>query len=256
MKILIKNRKWEKISVLIEKIEHQKWLAIVMHWLWGFKEQDHIRTFIKAFLDNWITVISFDTTNTFWESYWNYEDATVTNYYEDLEDIINWSKNEVFYQEPFYLAWHSLGWISTALYSQKYPLNVKALAPISPVVSWQLSLDIIPKSTLESWEKTGFKIKESVSKPWIIKKLKWSHFIDRIKYNLLTEVKKLTMPVLIIVWEKDDVTPPMHQEILYKELPWEKELHIIKWAEHTFRNENELTEIYNIMYKWIQNIDK
>lgn len=252
MKQFIKNRKWENICVLFEEVENNNAIAFVMHGLWGFKEQDHIRTFIKAFLDNNISVISFDTTNTFWESEWNYENATTTNYYEDLEDVISWAKTQKFYKEPFYLAWHSLGWISTCMYAQKNPNEVKALAPISSVVSGQMTIDIIPEEDLEKWKKDWFKIKESESKPWVIKKLKFSHFADRAKYNILPEANKLTMPVLLIVWEDDDTTPSSHQELLFNKLPWKKELHIIKWVWHTPRREKELKEIYDLFDKWIK----
>lgn len=252
MKQFIKNRKWENISVLVEEKENNNAIAFVMHWLWWFKEQDHIRTFIKAFLDNNITVISFDTTNTFWESDWNYENATTTNYYEDLEDVIFWAKNQEWYKEPFYLAGHSLGWISTSMYSQKNPSEVKALAPISSVVSGQMTVDIIPEEELKKRKEAWYKISESKSKPWVIKKLKFSHFADRAKYNILAEANKLTMPVLLIVWENDDRTPLSHQELLFNELTWDKELHIIKRAPHTFRKVNELNEIYDLFDKWIK----
>ena len=255
MKQFIQNRNWENISVIVEKKENSKWLAFVMHWLWSFKEEKQIRTIIKSFLDNNITVTSFDTTNTLWESDWNYENATVTNYYKDLEDVIEWVKTQSFYQEPFYLTGRSLWWICISLYTQKHPNSVKALAPISTIVSGQLSMKTKNSDDLDNWKSTWYLIKESVSKPWVIRKLKWSHMEDRLKYDLLKNVDKLNMPVLLIVWEKDNSTPAEHQKILYKELKWEKELHIIKWASHAFRKQEELDEVYNIFDKWIKRYD-
>ena len=74
---------------------------------------------------------------------------------------------------------------------------------------------------------------------------------DRLKYDLLPEVNKLTMPVLLIVGDKDDGTPPEHQKILFDKLPGKKELHIIKDAPHTFRDEKHLLEIKNLFLEWI-----
>ena len=54
-KFLIKNRKGQKISVLLELNEKQKGLAFVMHGLSGFKEQDHIKTFADAFKEKGFT---------------------------------------------------------------------------------------------------------------------------------------------------------------------------------------------------------
>src|SRR5437667_2029568 len=129
------------IVVRVERNDdpNPKGLAFVMHGLGGTKDEAHIKIFAEAFKEKGFTVVRFDTTNTFGESAGTYEDATVTNYYEDLEDIITWAKSQAWYQEPFYLIGHSLGGISTTLYAEKYPKEIKGLAPISTVVSGTLS---------------------------------------------------------------------------------------------------------------------
>lgn len=250
----IRNRKNQKIVVLSEKVENQKGLAFVMHGSGGFKEQSHIQTIAEVFKENEYTVIRFDTTNTLGESDGNYEDATTTNYYEDLEDVIKWSVTQEWYQEPFVLAGHSLGGMSVALFAENYPEKVRAVAPISTVVSGTLSIKAhkyYEPEEFEKWEKTGWLEEESRSKPGVMKRLKWSHIADRLKYDLLPRVDRLTMPVLLIVGEKDTSTPPEHQQILYEALPGKKELHIIKGASHTFCNPEHLAEIKQLFNKWI-----
>ncbi len=251
-KIEITNRKGQKIIVLLSLKHNQKGLAFVMHGLGGFKEQPHIETFAESFFESGYTVVRFDTTNTFGESDGNYENATTTNYYEDLEDVIEWTKLQHFYQEPFCLCGHSLGGISTTLYSEKFPVKVKALAPISSVISGKLHHEEIPSDELEEYEKTGWKIAESKSKPGVIKKLNWHNFSpDLQKYDLLSDASKLTMPILLIVGDLDKGTPFKHQEILYNHLSGPKEIHVIRGAAHTFRDEDHLKEIKEIMVKWI-----
>ena len=257
-KEIIKNRKNQKMVVIIEKSEPQKGLAFVMHGLGGFKEQPHIQTIAESFQQNGYTVIRFDTTNTLGESDGNYEDATTTNYYEDLEDVIKWVVTQEWYQEPFVLAGHSLGGISVALFAENFPKKVKAVAPISTVVSGELSVEAHKRyepEEFKEWEKTGWSEKESRSKPGMVKRLKWSHIADRLKYDLLSNVDKLTMPVLLIVGEDDTSTPPEHQQILHKALPGKKELHIIKGAPHTFRNPEHLAEIKQIFNQWIAKLE-
>lgn len=254
-KLTIQNRKGQKVVVLVERAENQKGLAFVMHGLGGFKEQPHIGTFAHAFLEKGFTAVRFDTTNTFGESDGAYEDATTTNYYEDLEDVIAWAGTQEWYQEPFALAGHSLGGISTALYAEKHPEKVQALAPISTVVSGELSLQTDKYKTVAAeWERTGWREEESVSEPGRIKRLKWSHVIDRLKYDLLPNVAKLTMPVILIVGSDDDSTPPEHQKLLFDALPGKKEMHIIQGAPHTFRDPKHLAEIQEIFLKWINTI--
>jgi pimeloyl-ACP methyl ester carboxylesterase len=253
MKTFIKNRNGQNISIILEENKNPKGLAFVMHGLGGFKEQPHIETFATAFKDANFTVIRFDTTNSFGESDGNYENATITNYYEDLEDVIDWAKNENWYKEPFVLVGHSLGGICSLLYAQKFPEKIKAIAPISTVVSGLLSLET-GRDEIREWEKTGWRISESKTKPGLVKKLPWSHMEDRLKYNILDNIEKLTMPVLLIVGDLDDSTPLEHQKILFEKLTSKKELHIINGAEHTFREQKHLAEIRSIMLKWVNNI--
>lgn len=252
MKLFIKNRHDKNIAVIVEENPNPKGLVFIMHGLGGFKEQKHIQIFAEAFKENSFTTALFDATHTFGESEGLYEDATTTNYYEDLEDVINWAKTQTWYKEPFWLVGHSLGGISTALYAEKYPEKVRALAPISTVVSGALSVESKTDSgELERWEKTGWRetVSESTGK---IKRLKWSHMADRMKYDLMPQVSKLTMPVLLIVGDKDDSTPPEHQKVLFDALTCKKEMHVIKGAPHTFRDPAHLEEIKAIFNKWIK----
>lgn len=258
MKKVILNRKNLKIVVSVEKVDPSNGTVIVMHGLGGFKEQVHVQTFAKAFRKSNYTVVTFDTTNSIGESDGKFEDATITSYYQDLEDVIAWVKKEPWYKRPFVLSGHSLGGFSTAFYAENYPKSVDALAPISPVVSGKLSLEAHklyePKET-KKWEKTGWQIKKSNSKPGVIKKLPWSHIEDRLKYSLLENIDKLTMPILLIVGEKDTSTPANHVQFLYKEIPGkEKEIHIIKDAPHTFVDRKHLDEINKIFLSWIKKI--
>ena len=224
-----------------------------MHGLGGWKEQAHIQAFAAAFRDNGFTVVRFDTTNTYGESDGRYEDATTTNYYEDLEDVIAWAKTQEWYAEPFYLAGHSLGGICTALYAERHPEKVAGLAPVSTVVSGALTTVSEKHSArMEEWKRTGWREYESATVPGRIKRLPWSHMEDRLKYDLMPEAKKLTMPVLLIVGELDDGTPPEHQRILFDALPGPRELHIINGAPHTFTDPKHLEEIQRLFTDWIQ----
>ena len=254
-KIFIKNRKGQNVSVLVEYSDSPKGLAFVMHGLGGFKEQEHIQTFASAFKEKGFIVVRFDTTNTLGESEGLYEDATVTNYYEDLEDVIAWASGQSWYQEPFYLAGHSLGGLSVALYAEKYPEKVKGLIPISTVVSGKLSEDAhmeFGAESYEEWKKTGWLVQESTSKPGVTKRLKWSHMADRLRYDLIPKVALLTMPVLLIVGEKDTSTPPKHVKQLFQAISGSRKTYFeIVGAPHTFREPEHLREIKQRMVDWI-----
>ncbi|MBI2552665.1 alpha/beta fold hydrolase [Candidatus Uhrbacteria bacterium] len=297
-KVFIQNRKGQKVAVVVDVPAHPPEadqsgkLAFVMHGLGGFKEQPHIEVMAKVFLEHGYTVVRFDTTNTFGESDGQYEEATTTNYYEDLEDVIGWaarlSQNltavrfwdssaqpQPWYQEPFVLAGHSLGGLCVALYGERHPEKVKALAPIGTVVSGKLSMEGHAKDEeWRKWKETGWRTTHSVSNPDAIKRLPWSHMEDRLKYDLLAPFSpparggdkegvgvgggrmtdRLTMPTLLVVGEKDESCPPEHQKILYAALPGTRELHIISGAPHTFREPVHLEEFARVIGQWLTKI--
>lgn len=253
MKTFIKNRDGNEVAVVVQESDVTGKLAFVMHGLGGSKEQPHMLAMIEAFTDNGYTVVSWDAVHTFGESKGGlYEDATITNYYADLEDVIAWAKSQAWYTEPFVLCGHSLGGISTALFAEKYPEKIKALAPLSAVVSGKLSLQT-KADDLETWERDGIRVTMSHDGKRE-KRLKWSHIEDRLKYDLLENVDKLTMPVLLIVGEKDDPTPPEHQQILFEQLPGKKEIHVIKGALHSFYEPHEQQEVKQLVSNWLKTI--
>lgn len=251
-KITIKNRKGQNIVVLLERNDRPKGLAFIMHGLSGNKEQPHITACANAFKEKNFTVVRFDTTNTFGESDGKYENATVTNYYEDLGDVIDWSKKQEWFIKPYYLVGHSLGGISVILYAEKHPDEIKGLAPIAAVISGKLSLETPKYKTLSiSWEKTGWKEEESLTVPGRVKRLPWSHMVDRLRYDVLPMAHTLTMPVLLIVGDKDEGTPFVHQKIFFDKVMGKKEIHVIKGAPHTFVLPHHVEEMKRILLNWI-----
>lgn len=253
-KITITNRKGQRIIVLIEENPDARGLVFIMHGLSGFKEQPHIEATAQAFKDRGFTVIRFDTTNTFGESDGRYEDATLTSYLHDLEDVIAWARTQSWFRHPFWLAGQSLGGMAVVLYAEKNPEDIKALAPISTVVSGDLSLKHLAPDVLEKWRSTGWRVEISTSRPGVIKRTPWSHIEDRMQYDLLKGAGQLTMPVLLIVGSEDTTTPVSDQQVLLASLPGEKELHSISGAPHTMRDPKHLEELQNTLSAWIRKI--
>ncbi|MBU1032305.1 MAG: alpha/beta fold hydrolase [Patescibacteria group bacterium] len=250
-KLKIKNRKDQTLAVLVDEVPSSKGLAVIMHGLAGFKEQPHIQAMADAFIEKGITVVRFDTTNTFGESDGNLMDATTTQYLEDLEDVIKWAKDMEWYKEPFYLVGHSLGGLCVSLYASENSKKVTGLIPVSTVVSGKLNLEILGDDIAKKWEKLGFKIKESKSKPGIVSKLNWEFMKDLFKYDLMSVVDKLNMPALLIAGEFDRGIPPKNQKILFDALQGQKEMHIIKGAGHNFRAPQNQADLKQLIEQWI-----
>lgn len=252
MKQFIKNRKNQNIAVLVEKAENPQGLVFVMHGMGDSKDSDHIKTFAKSFFDNNYNTVRFDATGSFGESDGEFEDANISTYYEDLEDVLNWSRSQDFYQEPFILCGHSLGATSSVFYAENNPSLVKAVFSASAVINAEFSKKNYSLEELSNWEKTGW-----ITEDWdgFEAKFKWSYMQAKEKFNLLEMVDKLTIPTFLIVGELDNNTPPKNQQILFDKLPGKKELYIIKNAPHTFKEKEHLEEVYEIMSEWIKSIN-
>lgn len=256
MKTIITNRHQLHVMTVVEGPEIPGKLAIVMHGLSGNKHGLNVRAIAEAFLEQGYTVVTFDTTHTSGgESDGLLEDATLTGYYQDLEDVINWASNQPWFVKPFVLAGHSFGGICTSLYAQAHPEAIKGLAPISSVVSGELSLDT-PKSDpkrnhLEQWQRDGgWTFMEDGRQ----KRFKWALMEDRLKYSVLPEAGRLTMPVLLVVGSADEPTPPEHEQIFFDALPGPKELHIIDGAAHTFRRPEERAKLKHLIKDWVSSL--
>jgi len=257
MKTFIQNRNNKKLCVVAEESEYPGKLAFIAHGLGGNKDEAHIRSMIEALLESGYAVVSFDAAHTFGESEGEYEDATQTNYYEDLQDVILWASKQDWYVEPFVIGGHSFGGGTSIMYAQDHPEKIKALFPIATVISGELSLKTSlsnPRrlSVFSQWKQDGVLIQRRRNGDE--KRLKWACMEDRLKYNLLTGAGKLTMPVLMVVGDMDESTPPQHQKLLFDILPGEKEFHIIQGAIHTFDEPHEREELKQIIKKWMKKI--
>lgn len=152
-KLNIKNRKGEKISILLNGEKNQDGLVFIMHGHGGFKEQNQLTTISEAFLENNFTVVLFDATKSIGESEGSYEEGTFTNHYEDLEDVIKWAEKQSWYKEPFYLTGHSMGGMCIMLYAENYPEKVKALSPVATAITGKGVIDDLKKRSPEEFKK-------------------------------------------------------------------------------------------------------
>jgi len=240
--------------VLVEETINAKGLAFVMHGLGGFMVQPQVQAMADAFLQNNYTTIRFDTTSTLGESDGKYEDATTTNYYEDLEDVIAWAKTQNWYEEPFTLAGQSLGGICVGLYAEKFSNEVKGLILVNSTVSGEKSIAGKDQAEIKKWKETGWETTVSISKPGVIKRLPWSHMEDRLKYDLLPLAHKLTMQVLLISGELDNSERPEDQKDLFDKIPGQKKFVIIPGAPHTIRDPAHLDSLRSALDSWIKTL--
>ncbi len=256
----IKNRRGLRLVIQVDTPKSPKNLAFIAHGQGGFKEQKHIQAFAEAFLENNFRVVRFDATNSIGESGGKMIDVTTTNYLEDLEDVIKWARRQPWFQEPFALCGHSMGGMTITLYAQEYSDQVFALAPLATVVNEGLSVSTRDPEFMKKWQARGYFESPSGSRPGVIKKIGWSYQEDLKKHDLLEAAHKLTMPVLLVVGERDNGTPYDYQKKLLDAIPHQhRQLVKIKDADHNFRGPDnkygeELAEVKQILSDWLKEV--
>lgn len=260
-KIFIKNRNNLNVRVCIDaptldEKTFQKGLAFIMPGLGSQHKKPEFRALAEILTRHGYVAISFDPTHSFGESDGLYEDATFTNYASDLEDVIEWASKNFKTEEPFILVGHSLGAMSAAYYTERFPEKVKALAPLSATISGKLSMDVRSTEEIEKWKNLGYQ--ETVGSSGEVRKLKWSHMEDRLTYDLLEKTEQIRVPLLMLVGDLDPLTPPRHQQLLFDAVATsagDKELHIIKNADHNIGTPDTLVQVKEIFEKWLVKIN-
>lgn len=249
-KLFIKNRKWKDICVLLEWNPSNK-LAFVMHSLWSNKDSSHIKLIRDVLVDNDYFVVSFDVSNTYGESEGNFEDATATSYYQDLEDVISWASFQDRYKDRFILAWHSVWWFCVFKYAKKYPEKIDGIIWGSTLISHKSYVESKRPKVIESWRQNGIRKWES---GWVEKTLKWDFVKDLLKHYLMDEVENLTMPIFMYGGDLDQIINIGYQIEFFDNLPeWNKQFYIIEWSEHKVSKLEE-QENKDIIDGWLKDL--
>lgn len=252
MKLTITNQDHEKITVELKIPHHPKGLSFVIHGLGGYKEHPLITAVAQTFFNkNYITV-TWDARKTSGESEGDLLDATLSNYYQDLETVINWAKQQKWYQEPFVLGGHSLGAACAVLFADKHSQLVKSLALCSLFTSGKNFEEKFEPVEFDQWKQNKIREWESSSHPGYLKRLKWDFMIDAYKYDLLNNAANLRLPVLMMIGSEDKVTFPDFQRKFFQLVPAQnKKLHVVKGADHSFSGEEYLAEVRTVISGWL-----
>jgi pimeloyl-ACP methyl ester carboxylesterase len=253
----IKNRHGLKLVIQVDDPENETGLAFVAHGQGGFMGQKHITAFAEAFVEHGYRTVRFDATNSVGESDGDMKNVTITNYYEDLEDVIAWARKQEWFRQPFALAGHSMGGMSTALYAENHPAEVLAVAPIAACINHELYMSTQDPVFLKTWKEKGYFERQSQSRPGVVLRPGWGFVEDLKKHNLLKRAGNLTMPVLLMAGEFDEPTPYKHQKLLFDAIPaTHKKLIEIPGVDHDFRNKSgdKVAEVKEHFDAWLKEL--
>jgi pimeloyl-ACP methyl ester carboxylesterase len=186
------------------------------------------------------SVVRFEPTGT-WESDGNISDYTTTQYIEDIKNIIDYMLRQANFTHIL-LGGHSRGGQVSILYAAR-----------DPIIS--LVLGIMPSSerTLtahdyDEWKKTGFRLSyrdlpddKSRKREF---QLPFSHAEDMIRYNVVEDVKRIKVPIILIAGELDNTVLPEYVKEIFDNANEPKKFIIIPGIGHDYRhNDSEIATV-------------
>ena len=150
---------------------------------------------------------------------------------------------------------HSLGGLCVLEYTAQHPSRVSVVVVAGPVISGALSKQAIVEfrpDEWESWQRAGHRADQVATRePY--NRLPFTHIVDRMEYDMLPKATLLSMPVLLLVGEKDENTPLSHVRQLLERLPEGKgELVVLPGAAHTINTHADVALVKASIRRFIE----
>ncbi len=188
-----------------------KRLAILCPGYLDSKDYKHLVGLSGELSKKGYTVVRFNPTGT-WESEGEISDYTTTQYLEDVKNVLDCMLKENAYTHVL-LGGHSRGGQVSLLYAARD-------ARVS------LVLAIMPSSG-----------------PVTGRRREFSHVEDRDKHNVVEEVKKITVPVILIAGELDEVVLPEAVKKIFDNANEPKKFITIPGVGHGYGHNDEQVKI-------------
>lgn len=245
-KVHFKNGFGEKISGFLHAPEKDTDKGIVLaHCFTCSKSQRIMRKVCDELALNGFLVLRFDFSGN-GESEGKFEEATYTKEMGDLDKAITLlTENGV---SSLGVMGHSMGAAVSILQSSKDG-RVKSLCTIAGHCSTIGIKDIFLPQTLERIEENGKEDVQLFGRTFTITK----EFIDDAeRHDIKTALAAFGRPYCTIHGKKDEVISSEKARSLYAWATGQKEIHIIKNADHMFSDEKAFKELKTLVVNWFK----
>lgn len=253
----IQTQNGEKIVACIyTPLQKAQGIVFIAHGLAGYKEEKQLEIIKEVFLNQKTTVVLYDARYTLGESDGPLEKACFTNFIQDLTTVIQWSKAQSFYREPFFLAGHSLGAGACLHYGIHHPEQVRGIICLSAVYNGQFLLDSYTASKpdfVQKWQKEKLLFRQRSDITEKSGYISYNHMIDACTYHLETEANKIICPVLIICGDHDISSTVFINKCLYYALTTKKTLEILPNCGHNYTTDQNKSDLRQAVQIWLAN---
>jgi pimeloyl-ACP methyl ester carboxylesterase len=247
----IKNRHGLKVFIKLITPTDQpvRGNAYLVHGFSDVHDTGHMRALTRAFVRAGYRVVVWDATHSWGRSGGDGKKATFYYHQADLEDVMDWSKSQSWFQERYFLAGFSLGGVIAGTFAAAHPAQVAGLVLASPVVSGRLLKRRIPWP-LRLWWRLRGTVKHRILgmglPEWEFIRSSWS-------YDLVEAAARLTMPVLVVAAGRDLLIPPRYIRRLYRAIPHShKQLVTAPGAAHGFDRPWEMERLEREVREWLR----
>ena len=240
-----------KISIAIHNSKNETGrLAILCPGYLDSKDYKHLVELAEGLSKEGYTVVRFDPTGT-WESEGDISDYTMTKYIEDIKNVLEYMLSKSNYKNIL-LGGHSRGGQMSILYAARDP-RISIVLGIMPS-----SHRTMMRQRYDEWKKKGVSVSyrdlpDNKDKT-IEFRVPFSHVKDRDKYDVIKDVKKIKVPIILIAGELDDLVLPEYVKEIFDNANEPKKFIIIPRIWHDYRyDDNEIKIVNKEILKLIKN---
>jgi dienelactone hydrolase len=229
-------------------------LAILCSGYLDSKDYSHLTGLAETLSKEGYTVVRFDSTGV-WESDGNISDYTTTQYLEDIKNVLEYMLQQANY-EHILIGGHSRGGQVAILYAARDP-RISLVLAVMP--SSKLTTKIGKR--YKDWQKTGIStsyrdLPDNREQKRVFH-VPYSHAVDKDKYDVVKDVKKVKVPIIFIAGELDDQCPQELVKEIFNSANEPKKLALISGIGHNYRfNDDEIKLVNKNILKLIRMMKK
>ena len=216
----------------------------------GFRmvhDASHMRALTQAGVRAGYRVVLWDASHSWGRSEGEEADATFYYHHADLEDVIDWSRTQPWYQAKFAVGGHSLGGMVAGTYAAAHPRQVERLILLAPVISGRALRRRVPWVMQYYWRRRG-----AVRLPWLGPVgLSWEFIRSSWSYDLIAEAGRLAMPVILVVAGRDWIIPVRLARRFAKAIGANCRLIEVPRAKHGFSSDWEMQFVTSSVRNWL-----
>lgn len=240
-KIKIKNSEGKNISAVIHrpKIISEK-LAILCPGNVDSKDYDHLFQLAEALTKQGYTAVRFDPIGT-WESDGEASEYSITQYLKDIKTVLEYMLEKENYKYIL-LGGHSRGGQLSILYAARDPRVSLVLGIMPPYENKK-------GKSREEWEKTGVRISlrdlpdnKNEKREF---RLPFSYVLDRDKYDVIRDVKKIKAEIILFAGELDITVLPQEVKNIFDNANEPKKFIVLRGIGHGYRRNLREIEVVN-----------